>query len=272
MGSSKKRLQSKAEGRASEAVGISDQRAQELKDRLSEARSAAAGMSVSGGFDPEQVNKIRETYGEAAKGYGAYARGEGEVPGYYRNFAETGGFSPEEKENFIRRATGVVPAMYARQKDESSRRLALQGGYMPGFTSSQARLTRQGAQEGAKATLGAQVDLADQIRTGKFAGIGGLESTQKAGLGGLTATALAQSGLERDLSTGRLKGLELMNDTERISISNTLAQMGVRQDEIDNLLGIDRNKRGAFGMTLDAVNAVSGAVGAGAGAYGAIKR
>ncbi len=288
MGSGKKRLQSKVEGRATEGTALSDQRAQELKDRLAETRSAAQGMSISGGYDPEQLDRLRTKLNEPIGGsmdpeqVAKLRATYGSAIGGYQNFADTGGFSEEEKTNFLRRASAPVAAMYARQKDEMGRRLALQGGYSPGFSTSAARLTRQGAQAGAEAALGANVDLATQLRTGKLAGLGGLTTTAQA-QGGLerdvsgaelqreqikTNNAIAQIGLERDLSTGRLRGLELMNDTERISIANTLAQMGVRQDEINSLLGVSGQKKDIWdkiGVVGEAAKNVGGAI---AGATG----
>ena len=97
---------------------------------------------------------------------------------------------------------------------------------MPGFTSSQARLTRHGAQASADASLDAQVELSNLVRQGKVSGLGGLERTRaQAGQEQLGA-ASALGGLETNVATGRRAGTTIISEAERISIANRLASMG----------------------------------------------
>ena len=162
-GSGKKRLQTKAEERGQQSTALDNQRAQDMQDRLAErrgsidipeqrktAQTAATGQLETGGFDPGVTEKVRTGIEEskapatrlaADTGFSGAGR-EG-----YQEFATTGGFSPEQADRFRRAGTRAVPAIYGRAKEEGERRLALQGGYSPGFESGQARLTRQAAQE-----------------------------------------------------------------------------------------------------------------------------
>ena len=205
----------------------------EAGERKSKARgflepSLYTGEGFGKTVGESSYGRGREYYGDIASGGitgASYGRGrEG-----YEEFSRTGGFSPGEKEQFLRRSSAVPAAFYARNKDELNRRLSVQGGYMPGFTSSQARLTRQGAQAGAEATLGANVALSEQVRAGRIQGLGGLERTREAaGKEHLEGVR----GLER---TRESAGGEAMARME-------LAQYGLNQ--LDSKALMDRISRG----------------------------
>ena len=156
-GSGKKRLQTKAEERGQQSTALDNQRAQDMQDRLAErrgsidipeqrktAQTAATGQLETGGFDPGVTEKVRTGIEEskapatrlaADTGFSGAGR-EG-----YQEFATTGGFSPEQADRFRRAGTRAVPAIYGRAKEEGERRLALQGGYSPGFESGMNDLT-----------------------------------------------------------------------------------------------------------------------------------
>jgi len=240
-GSGKKRVQSKAEKRAQETTGREDIRAQEMHGRVQGRRKEIGDVSkpmiASGGYDPEQLSNLREM---APYGWGR----EG-----YEEFSRTGGFDPGDRERFLRSSTRGVSALYARNQDELQRRLALQGGYMPGFTTSQARLSRHAAQEGARATTDANVALEREVRTGRIEGLRGLGSTRE-------AIGRERTGLERDVAGGRLRAtrqyFSQLSDADRIDLANRLISAGVSRDEVNALLGIGGQKR----SVLDTIGGV----------------
>jgi len=203
-GSGKKRVQSKAESRAQQTTAREDVRAQEMHKDVQSRRGAITG----------QQEDIRPAVTQGAL-----------------NFAKTGGFEPGEKEQFLRRATGVVPAFYARAKDALNRRLSIQGGYMPGFTSSQARLTRQGAQAGAEASLAGNVAFSRERRSGQLAGL-----SQLSNLLGMSVDELASM--------------------DRTTLANRALAAGVSQSEVNQLLSLSGQKRGR----LETIRDVSGLV------------
>ena len=51
----------------------------------------------------------------------------------FQQFAQTGGFSPEDLANIRARAVSPVRAVYANAQQNVNRQRALQGGYSPGF-------------------------------------------------------------------------------------------------------------------------------------------
>lgn len=122
---------------------------------------------------------------------------------------------------------------------------------MPGFTSSQARMTRQGAQESSKATLDAQTELAGLVRQGKMAGLGG-----QVGAGG------ALGSLESNVAAGRREGTSIISEAERIGIANRLASAGVSQQEIDQLMRLADQKPGLWERIREGLGIGANVIGA----------
>lgn len=282
MGSSKKRLQQKAENRATETTALEHRRAQDLHDRLGARRGEIGEISRplvdTGGYDPDRLNEIRATGGydpeQLADMRLRNPHGWGRE--IYDEFARTGGFSPGDRENFLRSSGRAATAGFARNRDELTRRLALQGGYMPGYTTSMARIERERANRASEARTDANVALSEQIREGRLAGAGGLESTRRnIGIERLALegdVAQGRRGVESDVAGNRLQAaqqyFEQLSDNDKTDIANRLAAAGVGRDEIDALLGIDRNKRGGIGIFTDVLDSVSGAVEGVSGAFG----
>lgn len=169
-----------------------------LSNNIQTTRTGAVDIATTGGYDPTQV---RNTPTYTPRDIPTYTN-PGEIDAFdpskvdisnrgfegYEDLSRTGGFSPIEKDNFLRRALSPVSAMYSRVKDELARRGAIQGGYSPGFTASNARFLRQEAIAGSEASLGANVNLSNQIRTGKELGLAGMGRVRdEAGREALTA-------------------------------------------------------------------------------------
>lgn len=169
MSGKKKQRQAAAEQTSAAASQVEQQKAAGLQTELENRRDivgnglpqtvqatriGAEDLRATGGLDETKVAPIRSGYSDLAM---------------------TGGFTPVEKESFLRRATAPVSAMYSRMRDTLSRNKTLTGG-MGNYDASTRRLTRDAATSGAEASLGANVDLANQIRTGKQAGLAGQTS------------------------------------------------------------------------------------------------
>ena len=281
-GSGKKRVQTGAEERARNVTERDDLRAQEMHDRLADqresvspglpqirdtAREGAVEQVATGGYNEPRTEEARQYIREGANparrlagdtGYSGAGR-EG-----YNEFAVTGGFNPGERESFLRRATAPVKAIYGRLRDSVRRNASANGAAVD------SRLARQSAQEAAEASLGGNVELAEQIRKGRIEGLGGLERTRRdAGREQLDAGAdISRVGerlgnLEEGIASGRrdavqnverLLGLSIdelaqLNDTE---LRNRAINAGLNYEEVNALLGLAGQKRSA----LDTVGAV----------------
>ena len=202
-----------------------------IRGSLGDIGSSYKQLGETGGFDP---SKIRERLGNIGSGYEEFSETGGFDPSRirgllgeseegYRDFAKTGGFSDEQRQSFLRRGTAPTAAIYSSLRDRLNRGRALQGGYSPGFGGSSARLARHAAQAGSEASLNANVDLESQIRQGRALGLGGLGDT-----------ARTQQGLEESLREGRHAGL---TGQERLAGQEQGLEESLRQGRVTGLQG-----------------------------------
>lgn len=96
----------------------------------------------------------------------------------FQQFAQTGGFSPEDLANIRARAVSPVRAVYANAQQNVNRQRALQGGYSPGFNVLQARMAREQGQGISDAATNAEAGLAEMVQRGKLAGLQGMAGTE----------------------------------------------------------------------------------------------
>lgn len=102
----------------------------------------------------------------------------------FQQFAQTGGFSPEDLANIRARAVSPVRATYANAQREVNRQRAIQGGYSPGFGVLQARMAREQGQTTSDAATNAEAGIAEMVQKGKLAGLQGMAGTEGSGGGG----------------------------------------------------------------------------------------
>ena len=205
-------------------------------------------MGVTGGYDPNaNLEELQKTGGYTSNERLKDLADTGffkEVD-EYGDLARTGGFNPGEKEQFLRRSTAPVAAMYARTKDEMARK----GGGGGDFTASNARLLRQGAQTGAEASLGGNVELSKMIREGKLQGMQGIErgriATQQGRITGTEGISRENEAVQR----GRLDATAL-SSREREAIQkgkfDTAAGLAGEQE-----LDLKRRLEGLGGLERD---------------------
>ena len=156
----------------------------------------------------------------------------GTAMGGFKTFADTGGFTPQDKAAFMRSSTAGVPAAYDVLKSEAMRQKSLTGGLGPGGQLSQ--MARQEGETAARAGTAANVALADQVRQGKLAGLGGemsvanvqnqLFNTQTGQISDMGKQILARLGIDtsnQELSLQTLQSLAntpgIMDNIQRIA-------------------------------------------------------
>ena len=96
------------------------------------------------------------------------------IMGGYRNFAENGGFSPEDINAIRSRAMSPARSAATTAMNEISRQRALQGGYSPNATAALASLGRGVGQNMSDASLNTEAMIAQLLQSGKLAGLGGM--------------------------------------------------------------------------------------------------
>ncbi len=92
----------------------------------------------------------------------------------YQEFADTGGYSPEDISNMRSRAISPTRAVYANAQRNVDRQRALQGGYSPGYGALQGRMAREQSQGLSDANTNVEAQLAQMKQQGRLAGIGGM--------------------------------------------------------------------------------------------------
>ena len=90
--------------------------------------------------------------------------------GNFKNFAETGGWSPQEMADFRARSSAGLPEMYGNMRGELMRGRTVQGGYGPGYNEATSQMSRDSARSLAEANLGAETNIANSVRQGKMWG------------------------------------------------------------------------------------------------------
>lgn len=195
---------------------------------LSGLRDTARTNAITGGYDPDSLNLLRRHTEDFIKGGGYDEAGLSRVRGFqdtlggeegygregYQRLADTGGFTPEQEQEYLQFALSPTQAVYARNRDEIGRRVALQGGYSPGFDAGTARAARRESQDLQQAGLAGRTSLEEQKRRGVEIGLGGLASTRAAIEGARTNKAQLAAQLEGDIASGRLRGGELSRGLE----------------------------------------------------------
>lgn len=252
------------------------------------------GIADTGGFTPEGMSNLRRGV-ESLRDYGRTGGiGEPELAGLrgigskletlggqgmtpediatfrgtgFKNFADTGGFTPGEINMMRSRSNAAIPAMYNAEMQNLEGRRNIQGGYAPGADALRGRLLRQRGQDIAGAARDTELGISEQVRAGKQYGITGMAGQEKslqealnkqretqsaalraAGEGGLalesqlaqnrlagiTGAQTAEQGLEQQTVANKLAGLGGVRDT------NLDLQNAINQSRVSGLQGIQK--------------------------------
>jgi hypothetical protein len=122
----------------------------------------------------------------------------------YQNFADTGGYSPTDIQELRARGTSPIRAAYGNSMMEMDRARSLGNG-APNYIAAASKAQRELPGQLADATTGVNAQLADSIRQGKLAGLGGLSQVGGV-MGGLAGD---ESG--RDLQAQNMGEQSLQN-------------------------------------------------------------
>lgn len=193
----------------------------------------------------------------------------GDIYGGYKQFAETGGFTPSDLSNIRSRSGDVIPQQYSQMREMLRRRGSLSGGYQPGYGANLASMGRSAAELSARNTRDTELGISDAVRQGRLAGLGG--EAQLAGLkqrgvmggisglsdlyGGQQKLGLAEQELaqgERGLTEGAL-GKLAKNQFEAAGLPGTLDNimrgLGAGAALINPIGGLFKKKGGGKDVT-----------------------
>lgn len=207
--------------------GISD----DLYNGISGDISGLTGIGNSsiGAYNPTDVNTAE----------GAISGLTG-VAGGYGNFAQTGGMTPQDIQNFTARSNSVIPSYYANEQNNLATLANRTGGSNPYATSAaMAQLARQGSNAASGAAQQTQVNLNQLINQNKLAGLAGQSST-------LGSQAQLASALAQGEAASRLYGL-----TGAANAGQSLAN-SISQNKLAGLAGMSQNNLNATQLGLQA--------------------
>ena len=132
-----------------------------LPGRMQPYLSWAKGVGELGAASPEQLEEMQ--------GWGTF-----------KEAAETGLWSDEDKRDFRARGTQGQEAFFGGMANEMARGRAVQGGYGTGYSTSRSQLARDAAAAQESQRLGVETSLASSIRENrKWGAIGGADAAQK---------------------------------------------------------------------------------------------
>lgn len=158
-----------------------NQNMQDYSNIMGNYQNFAANMSGPTGFSYQNVKATNPA--EVAEAYG-YLREA--IPGY-RNFAETGGYSPADIQELRARGISPIRSAYSNTMMELNRARALGGaGGAPNYIAAASKAQREVPGQMADAMTTVNAQLADAIRQGKIQGLAGLSGVGGT-MGGLSA-------------------------------------------------------------------------------------
>lgn len=213
----------------------------------------------------ERENTYRSSVYGGYKGFadtGGFGDDENTALQGYKQFAQTGGLDPETAQKIRTRASLAPTGYYQSLQNQLQRNVGAQGGYSPGLATGMARLGRHGAQAGAEATLNADIGIEDLIRSGKLAGLGGIESMtgarragQLAGIGGIGDLYRSVPGESSALDANRLAAMGLD--------ANTITALLSQQSQLATRPGLFENILRGVGAGAGVLTSITGAAGGG---------
>jgi len=140
-------------------------------DKKREMRNVAARETGEAkGIAGPQLDLFRNLYNQGAQ---QNMQHYGELMGGFKNFQDTGGYSPGDLSNIRSRAVSPIRAAYANASRDVNRQKSLQGGYSPGQGVLKARMAREQGQSMSDASTGAEAAIAQMVNQGKQFGLQG---------------------------------------------------------------------------------------------------
>lgn len=141
---------------------------------------------------PNQPNEANAAAQEAARAQAAgperqirsesHSTSGGDMADYadimsgFRNFANTGGFSPEDIAQLRARSISPIRSVYSSAQRDLNRQRSLQGGYMPNYAPALARMAREQSMSQAEATTNANAGIAEMVAQNRLSGLQGMLS------------------------------------------------------------------------------------------------
>jgi len=161
--------------------------------------------------------------------------------GNYQNFADTGGYSAQDKSDIRARSTNPLRSAYAGANREVDRSKSLQGGYSPGYGVLKARMAREQGQGLSEANTNVNANLAQMVNQGKLAGNAGMSSLYS-----------ATPGMASMYGNQMLGASGQMQNQDEMELRRLLGYTG-EQNQLNQAPGKVKSAMGNIGSIFDVV-------------------
>jgi hypothetical protein len=214
-------------------------------------------FSSTGGYTPErtasiegQVNQLKDFGKTGGLDENSMTRLRGN--GVFDEQAKTGGYSDTDIKNIRARGLSPISAYATNTKNELDRRLAVQGGYGPGFDEAAKSLRRETARGITDTALNTELDIKDRVNAGKMAGAtalsgaeGNLQSLRTGNMfKGIAGAGDMETQLQNSINQYRLQGLNGEQAVARavadVESANSTGAMNANMFNIQNQQMIDQ--------------------------------
>ncbi len=147
-----------------------------------DAERAQTKIDEQGGLAQNHLNNMRDQMivpqAQTAQNNASLANDQafqdyGRIMGGYQDFAKTGGFNPSDLGAIRSRSLAPLRGMYADANRDVDRKVALQGGYSPGYGTLKSRLARDMSSGMSDAALNTEGAIAQMVNQGKQFGMAG---------------------------------------------------------------------------------------------------
>ena len=202
-------------------------------------------------------NYLNSVVNGPTQNFGAY--------GGYQNFANTGGYSPDDISNIRARSVAPMRAVYQNAQNDINRQRSLQGGYSPNYTAASAKMARELGYGLADASTNTEAALADQIRQGKLSGLGGMTNIDSALLNSQTQRMGIGSDVLRNMMSlyGQAPGMAQLFGNQMLNSSGQGVQIeGLQNDIMKNYLQGQNNVANTTGNWQSAMGNIGSTIGA----------
>lgn len=225
------------------------------------------------------MNRAPISYTPSNQNFGAYSG--------YEDFAKTGGYSEQDQQNIRARANAPMKATYANAQSDLDRRNVIAGGNLANYAPAKAKMARELSYSLGDQSLNTEATLAEAIRSGKLAGLGGMTgidtSRMQEGLANASNNLQAQgmesnrllSGLSGQTSLyGTAPGMANMYGNQMLNSSGQSLQTEQLQQQLMNaiLSGALGNAElpSGFQKGMGNLSTILSLIGQGASIYGSM--
>lgn len=140
-------------------------------------RGRQLGTNLREGALEPNLQMFRDYYQQTTPGQ---IEDYGKLMSGYNEFAETGGFSPQDKAAIRARAIAPTRSIYAGAKRSLNAQKSRQGGYAPGYNAAESRMNRQLSSQISDANINAEAAIAEMVARNRLAGLSGGSSLYSA--------------------------------------------------------------------------------------------